>query len=269
MAIKNIKKGSVRSPWTPWKISTEGSASLTGDSRDHGSHNKKLSRSRALEVNGYLLDNLPRTLWLDFDPPFGAGSYFARLAKHTVGVEDARDRCVYIVITSDLAPPPPIYHKPVSIPMSKEWAIRFLKEFSASELFVGVDYIKFELADLKNRLYAIYSYTDGSVAWSPSKWIPVSYTAAGDWVHFSSSEDLHISDFDGPARYTTAGLGATKLSKNYFTMSPKSGEILPPTLEVSTGITYGTGGASTSIPKTGWLKMTSPQPLSYSGSAPP
>jgi len=248
-----------------WKISVTGAASLTGTWIDHNQHNSALGLARAQAVTKYLQDGLS-VPGLDFDPPFSAGTMFASLAHHKVGVENDEDRCAFVVITTDTIPPP-IPPKPTSIPLSREWGIKFVSGGSLTAIAGGVESDLYDIADLKNNLHAYFEFRAGVVAGGVSSLIPITITGEGDWRTFSTSDAIHISDFDGPARFSTAGAGP--LSINYLTLSPKGGVMtVPATLEISTGVTFGAGASST-IPGTGWMNLKSRRPFSYSGRFPP
>jgi hypothetical protein len=248
-----------------WKISATGSASLTGMQLNHNRHNYDLGHERAQAVENYLKAGLT-VPGLDFDPPFSAGTMFASLAKHRVGVENDEDRCAFVVITTDTTPPP-VPRKPTSIPLSKEWGIKWVSGGSLTAIAGGVDSALFQIADLKNNLYAYFEYKGAVIAGGLSDLMPLSVTGEGDWLTFSTSDAIHIFDFDGPARFTTAGIGP--ISKNYLTMTPKGGVMtVPQPLDIPTGFTMG-AGASITIPGTGWLNLKTRRPFHYSGRFPP
>jgi hypothetical protein len=246
-----------------WNISATGSASLTGMQIDHNKHNYDLGFARAQAVETYLKAGL-KVPGLVFDPPFSAGTMFASWAQHKVGVENDADRCAFVVITTDTDPPPPP-RKKTSIPLSRTWGIRYVWG-DALTMVVGLDAAKYDIADLTNHLHATFEYSGDVIAGSVYNF-PLSITGGGSWYSFSTSDAIHISDFDGPARFTTAG--ALKLSKNYLRLTPKGGATtIPNPLDIPTGTTYGVPGASATIPKTGWLRMKS-DATSYSGHFPP
>ena len=247
-----------------WKVSVTGAASLTGMWIDDNRHNATLGLDRAQAVTKYLQDGLS-VPGLDFDPPFSASTLFASLAKHAVGVENDEDRCAFVVITTDTIPPP-VPPKPTSIPLSREWGIKFVSGGSVA-VGVGVESALYDIADLKNNLHAYYEYNGAVVSGGVSKFLPFSVTGEGNWETFSTSDAIHIFDFDGPARFTTIGAGP--LSKNLLTLTPKGGAMtVPAPLEIETGFTFNAGG-STTIPKTGWFNLKSRRPLKYSGRFPP
>ena len=246
-----------------WKISVTGTASLTGTWIDHNRHNATLGYNRAQEVENYIRPRL-KVFGVDFDPPFSAGTMFASWAKHKVGVENDEDRSAYVVITTDTIPPPPP-PKPTSIPLSKHWAIKYIWGDSLSTIAIGADAAKYDIADLDNHIHAIFEYSGVVIAGSVSKF-PLSVTLSGDWKPFSTSDAIYISDFEGPARFSTAGVGPATI--NYLTLTPKGGALVVPSpIDIPTGWTLGAPGASITVPKTGWLRIKS-DPLDYSGHYP-
>ncbi len=248
-----------------WRISVSGEASLTGTWIDNNRHNSALAAQRADVVTKYLKDGLTG-YGLDFDPPFNAGTMLASLSKHPVGVENDEDRCAVVVITTDTIPPPPP-PRPTSIPLSKRWAIRYVWGDSVSAIIVGADAAKYDVADLTNHLHVFYEYSGDAIAASISK-LPLSITAGGNWKEFWTSDAIHISDFEGPARFTTTGVGP--LSNNYLRLTPKGGATISEVpLKISTGMTYGAPGGSVGIPGTGWFWLKTTKPMSYSGLYPP
>jgi hypothetical protein len=246
-----------------WNISATGSASLTGMQIENNKHNFDLSFARAQAVENYLKAGL-KVPGLVFDPPFSAGTMLAGWARHKIGVENDEDRNAFVMITTDDTPPPPP-RKPTSIPLSRIWAIKYVWG-DALSMVVGLDAAKYDVADLTNHLHVTYEYSGDLIAGSVYDF-PFSITGSGSWYSFSTSEAIHISDFDGPARFTTAGAGP--LSKNYLRLTPKGGPMtIPNPLDIPTGTTYGVPGASVTIPKTGWFRLKS-DPASYSGHFPP
>jgi hypothetical protein len=246
-----------------WNISVTGAASLTGIWIDDNRHNNALGVNRAREVTNYLKSRLsvPRVV---FNPPFSASTMFAELAKHKIGVENDEDRCAFVVITTDTIPPP-IPPRPTSIPLSREWAIKYVWGDSVTK-FIGIEAALYDIADTSNRIHAFFEYSADVVSGSVFN-IPLSITGEGDWKRFSTTIAIHVSDFDGPARFSSGGVGP--FSKNALTMTPKAGMTIPTPVDIPTGTTWGSPGGSEAIPGTGWLRLKSPRPISYSGLFPP
>jgi len=235
-----------------WHIWISGGASLTGmNIRPNNGWNYDLARARVAEVYKYLKDNL-KVVGLVYHGPDTSGIQLAEYRGHRLGVERDEDRAVYVQVTSESTPPrPPV---PTKIPQSKNWAIRFVKGSAVGAFVVGLEIGNFEIADTDNRLYAMYKYTGDSIGAAVSfADISVSYTFKGDWKDFKTSEAINIADFDGPCRFTTAGMPFTSISQNYLTVTPSAGVTTDPEhLEIDTGRTLG-GGASITIPGSGWL----------------
>ena len=187
---------------------------------------------------------------------------FSLFAKHRLGVENDEDRCVFVTITTDSSPPP-VPRTPTPIPLSKEWAIRWVSGISGGEI-IGIDSVRFDIADTKNHLHAYYDYRQDAIGVSL---VPVAVTLGGTWTRFPTDTEIHISDFDGPYRYSTGSVAS--LSANYLTMKPKGGATtIPATLKIDTGVTFNVS-LSAGIPRTGWMKLYSPRPMPYAGGFPP
>lgn len=248
-----------------WHIWINGGASLTGIYiRPNNGWNYALARARAAEVYKFLTDNLS-VLGLVFHGTDTAGIELAVFKGHRRGVENDEDRAVYVRITTDSTPPPPP-PTPTSIPVSKNWAIRFVKGSTAGVFVVGVDLANFEIADTDNHLYAHYGYKGDSIGYSPMGDVSVSYTFKGNWSEFKTDGALNVCDFDGPCRFNTAG--GLSLTVNNLILTPAGGvTTIPPTLPIDTGTTLGAGFSAT-IPGTGWLSLKA-GPAHYSGTFPP
>jgi hypothetical protein len=251
---------------TTWYITVTGTASLTGVYlAPNNAHNWGLAGARARAVDNYMRTRM-RNPRLVFNPPENAGTHFADWARHRLGVENDEDRGVYVTITTDstVTRPP---SAPVSIPTTKRWGIRFSSGGSAG-IVVGVDSSLFDIADLDNHVHAYYEYSGSQVGFGPEEFFPpFSVTAAGSWTTFETTGPLNVADFEGPARFSTAGI--LSLSKNYLTVTLPGGVTTTrPSIEIDTGTTFG-AGASTTIPGTGQLKLKSRRPFAYAGVFPP
>ena len=244
-----------------WYISVTGEASLTGiNAEPYNRLNSRLAGARAGAVEEYLKSKISGIAV--FNPPFNAATMFAEFAKHRLGVENDEDRCVFVTITTDSSPPP-VPRTPAPIPLSKEWAIRWVSGISGGEV-IGIDSVRFDIADTKNHLHAYYDYRQDAFGVSL---VAVAVTLGGSWTRFPTDTEIHISDFDGPCRYSTAS--AASLSVNYLTITPKGGATtIPATLKIDTGVTFNVS-LSAGIPRTGWMNLYSVRPIPYAGAFPP
>ncbi len=94
---------------------------------------------------------------------------------------------------------------------------------------IGIDSVRFDIADTKNHLHAYYDYRQDAIGVSL---VPVAVTLGGTWTRFPTDTEIHISDFDGPCRYSTGSVAS--LSVNYLTMKPKGGATtIPATLKMT------------------------------------
>ena len=67
------------------------------------------------------------------------------------------------------------------------------------------DILFFEIRDRQNQLSAYYVYTGGGLG---ASWPVISASHVGPWNHFRTSRPVNIEQFEGAARYTTAGAAA-------------------------------------------------------------
>ena len=245
-----------------WHIWISGGASLTGVSiQPNNGWNYALAKARAAEVYKFLTDNL-KVLGLVYHGPDTAGLELATYEGHRLGVEDDHDRAVYVRISTDSTPPPPP-PKPTTIPVSSEFSVRWESGGSMGALGLAVDSSLFRIADTKNHLYSDYEYGGASASLSHT-YTPLSITMQGDWVGFTTTGDLHISEFDGPAKFQSHGGGP--VSVNLLTLTPNGGvETVPGLLEIESGFTFGLGA---SLPFFGYFHLRS-RAFPYTGTLPP
>lgn len=249
-----------------WHIWINGGASLTGmHVLPNNGLNYWLAAHRGAEVEGYLKARI-RAAGAVYHDVGTAGVQLPAYMGHPVGVENDSDRAVLVQITSDSTPPPPP-RRAVSIPLSKNFAVRFVKGSSLGAIAPGIDAADFEIADTDNNQYALYRYNGDSIGAGISLFgISLSYTFKGDWTDFHTVDAVNVVDFDGSSRFSNAGIPFTPVSKNYLHISPAATRTTDDPLEIETGETFG-GGASFGIPGTGWLHFRA-GPWPYSGHRP-
>jgi hypothetical protein len=250
-----------------WHIWINGGASMTGmNALPNNAWNYWLARQRAVEIEKYLKARI-HAVGAVYHDAGTLGIQLPAYLHHAVGVENDNDRAVYVQITSDsVLPPRP--RLPTKIPLSRNFAIRFVKGASLGAGPVGVDAIDFEIADTDNKQYALYRYNGDSVGVTISfAGVSLSYTLKGDWTDFHTSDALNVVDFDGSSRFDTGGIPFSPLSMNYLYVTPAGGATTSPNpLDVGTGETFG-GGISSAIPGTGWLHFRA-GPWPFSGGRP-
>lgn len=113
-----------------------------------------------------------------------------------------------------------------------------------------------QIEDTENRWKALYEYTGGGLGVGLRFTPNVSLTAAGDWNHFTTSAPMDVGDFNGVARFTTAGGGPWTVNWLHLLGTPRG--VDPVYMMVETGFTFG-GGATTTV---GYLgRMSGPSPI--------
>jgi hypothetical protein len=216
----------------------QGSASRTGTN----AHNMGLSKRRVHNIamilrTGGILD---RQIQLD-----AIGEEQAQAHQ----MEDETDRAVALVVipVAKESPRPP-QKIPPPPPVSTEFKIRLLGNLTASAGPVQVEDSFFQIADTKNSLTSFYIYSAGGVGKGLIKGVNLSATMKGPWNDFTTNSAIRVSQFDGAARFTTAGAGPW--TSNHLNMMglPKGVSTVPRVLELTTGFTIGIG-ASTSVGK--------------------
>ena len=77
-------------------------------------------------------------------------------------------------------------------------------------------------------------------------------TRKGEWNNFQTNSPIRVSQFEGAARFTTAGVG--NWTSNHLNMMglPKGVSTIPVVLDIQTGFTFGIG-ASTSAGLMTWI----------------
>lgn len=167
--------------------------------------------------------------------------------------EDESDRAVALVVipVARDSPPPPKKIPPPP-PVNTEFKIRMLAGLAGSAGPFQVENNFFQIADTKNRVTAFYTYTSEGIGKGLIKGLKLSATMKGPWNNFRTTSAIRVSQFEGPARFTTAGAGPW--TSNHLNMMglPKGVSTVPAVLSIETGFTIGIG-ASTSVGKMIWV----------------
>lgn len=236
----------MKSPSVAWDIHIDGYASSTGDPK----HNVKLSNMREEEVRGYLLGKKLGTA-------AGAPSITYRFDFHGFAKTEKGHgewkwgRSVRVAITRKGVPPPPPKDLPnweAGLSGSKSGSFKIKAKGATSLGYttpigaqVSSNVMRLIIWDTKNNLAADYLYTgvEGGLS-IPGKWLPsVSYTTAGEWVFFMTTEEIKVTEFAGLAAFN--GGSAVKKSFNLLAMRglPKGVMTAPPEIPLDTGWTIG------------------------------
>lgn len=105
----------------------------------------------------------------------------------------------------------------------------------------AVDVMFLEIQDRKNLVSGFYCYAAPGIG-AGAYW--ASATHRGPWTGFTTTRPILVSQFDGPARFTTLGIGP--LSKNILTLAGTPRGVASVYLEdFETGFTWGAGGSTT------------------------
>jgi hypothetical protein len=218
----------------------QGSASRSGTN----AYNMALSKRRVRKVAAYLAGRgiLAKQMQLD-----AVGEEMA--IGHAL--EDEADRAVALLILPvkrDSPPPPPRPPKPR--PVTDKFKIRMLAGLSASAGPAQTENLFFQIVDKDHGVTAFFHY--GSLGLGKSVRLPLSGTMKGPWNDFLTSGPMEVSEFEGAARFTTAGAGPFTL--NYLNMMglPPGIATVPNPLSINTGFTIGLG-VSTSVGKLTWI----------------
>ena len=214
----------------------QGSASRSGTNV----YNMELSKKRVRNIAAILRGGgiLDRQMQLD-----------AVGEEQAVGhkLEDETDRAVALVVipVAKESPPPPRKIPPPP-PVTTDFKIRLLGGLAGSAGPFQVENCFFQIADTKNNLTSFYVYSAEGVGKGLIKGLALSATMKGPWNDFKTNTPIRVSQFAGPARFTTAGAGPW--TSNHLNMMglPKGVTTVPAVLDLETGFTIGIG-ASTSV----------------------
>ena len=225
----------------------QGSASRIGAAR----YNKTLSEARVNRVAAFLSANGVTRSQMQLDA-VGAG----QTAGHAL--DDERDRGVAFVVLpkakNDPPPPPPVPPSPtvsrwfrlaMLAGLSGAMALRFTKFLKVPRIGAGVaaDVLFFQIWDTTNNLACIYAYVGGGIGVGLKLLPSHSATTHGPWNPFSTSAEISSSQFGGPARFTTAGIGSK--SVNWINLIGTPPGVDGVYMMVDTGTTIGAGASST------------------------
>jgi hypothetical protein len=226
----------------------QGSASRSGTA----AHNLVLSRQRADAVVAILLENGVKAAQIHSD---AVGAQMA-----TPHVSEAElDRAVSLLAAPLVKPPPPPPPRPTPTPTATKFRIKLHAALSAGVPGKVGEYLIFQIWDYTNSLTSFYHYIGGGTGRSVGP--PLSATLAGPWNDFNTTGPLQVTQFDGPARFTTAGIAWW--TNNHLNMMglPTSVATIPRSLSINTGFTIGLG-ASTTV---GALVIVDPVPWPMAG----
>lgn len=226
------------------QIWLRGSASKVGAA----DYNRQLSKVRVERVAAYLA---------------GHGIKAEQMQLEAVGEDltvstnndDERDRAVTFIVLPrakvDPPPPPKVIPKPT---ISRNFKLTMLMALAASKAAKYAKYIKgkvgagiagdvmfFQIWDTQNNLAAIYVYVGGGIGVGLS--LPASGTLHGPWNPFTTTAPISCAQFDGPARFTTAGAGPYTVNWINLIGTPPGVEGVY--MMIETGTTIGAGASST------------------------
>lgn len=215
------------------RIWLQGSASHSGSD----AHNMQLSRRRAEAVVTHLQRSGVGATRIQID---AVGESMA-----TPGTsEDQDDRAVALLAAPLFRPPRPVPRPPTPTPpTSTRFRIRMLGGLSAGAVGGQIDNLYFQIVDPVNKLTCFYVYGGGGAGRSVR--LPLSATLEGPWNDFNTTGPLQVTEFGGPARFTSGG-GAW-WTWNYLNMMglPSGIATIPRSMSIETGFTMGLGAATT------------------------
>jgi len=219
----------------------QGAASRSGSDQ----HNMGLSKRRVRNIASILrgLGVLDRQMQLD-----AVGEQLA--SAHAL--EDQSDRSVALVVIPVARQSlPPSRQVPAAPPVSTQFKVRLLGGLDGSAGPLQIETIFFQIADTKNSKTAFYVYRAGGVGKGLIKGLNLSVTQKGPWNDCRTNSPIRVSQFEGAARFTTAGVGSW--TSNHLNMMglPKGVTTIPAVLDIQTGFTVGIG-ASTSAGLMTW-----------------
>jgi hypothetical protein len=241
------------------RIWLRGSASSVGGSN----YNKQLSQVRVNRVVAYLRANAVNVEQMQ---PEAVGEDLTN--GHAA--DDERDRAVeFIVRPKKKGDPPPPRTIPRPQLVSQDFKLAMLAGIAGSKLakvakyFKGkigagfaVDALFFIIWDTRNNLAAEYFYLAEGIGAGLMILPPFSASLHGPWNAFTTSVPLSCDDFDGMARFTTAGI-ANKSVNWIHLLGPTIRGAEPVYMMINTGTTIG-AGISTTLGAMKWLGGPNP-----------
>jgi hypothetical protein len=177
--------------------------------------------------------------------------------------DDGYDRAVEIYVYGSRPParPKPPAFPPAATRQVGEWfkltmllglsaakALKFYRTLSKLSRFkIGaggaVDVLFFKMWDTTNHLACTYGYLGGGIGVGLTALPSFSATTHGPWNSFKTSAAIASSDFGGPARFTTAGVG--NWSSNWLNLLGTPAGVKSVYLKIDTGTTLGLGASTT------------------------
>jgi hypothetical protein len=241
------------------RIWLRGSASSVGDSN----YNKQLSQVRVNRVAAYLRANGVNDEQMQLE---AVGEELANKQP----ADDERDRAVEFVIRPKKKGDPP---PPRTIPrpqlVSQDFKLAMLSGISGGKLAKVAKYVKgkigaglavdalfFIIWDTRNNLAAEYFYLGEGIGAGLMVLPPFSASTHGPWNAFTTSAPLSCDDFDGLARFTTAGVANKSVNIIHLLGTTIRGAE-PVYMMINTGTTIGAGLSST-IGAMKWLAGPDP-----------
>jgi hypothetical protein len=236
-----------------WRIFLDGTTSVTGDS----DHNVDLSGRREKRVEFYLkakLAGVPGEI-VAYDAVW-TGETHASAAGKPKTSEDEMDRAVQIALQLAWSPAPPPIARPAKpnplkgaksgFVVSQFFDVRYDGGSSVSVpgLYVtpGMEVHSFTIWDRVNGNGARFRYVGAAGGFGPKAVPPLSVTSAGDYVSFTTTKPVGLSQFAGAAAMSSGAADALTL----LTFSNLPGDIthLPLPIVLKPGITLGMGVAA-------------------------
>jgi hypothetical protein len=239
----------------------QGSASRIGAAE----YNKTLSQARVNRVAAFLTSHGVAPIQMQLN---------AVGAEQTAGhaLDDEHDRGVALVVLpkakSDPPPPPPVPPKPM---VSMQFQLTMLAGLSGAKALrftkilkgkigagAAADVLFFQIWDTTNNLACIYAYVGAGIGVGLTLLPWHSATTHGPWNPFSTSPAaISSSQFDGPARFTTAGIASK--SVNWINLLGTPPGVDAVYMMIDTGTTIGAGASST---VGGFYLLEGPDPFS-------
>jgi len=253
----------------PMHVKLRGTASKSGDSE----YNRQLSLGRVLRIKKYLTERgIPESkapgpdiqaAGEDLSTSDSQEDEQDRAVRITVAM-GIKPRPIYptivlpeIVITSGppppTQPPPPIIIRPpmlkkIPINVSQNWQIRQLSQADV-EFIVGLSGMAFQIVDRTNNeeIICVMPAAGAGIG------LPASLTLKGPWNIFTTPKPIRITDFAGPATWTTV-FSTGPFSHNTLEVN----DTRVPPIRVATGVTIGASGPTV---VGGILFCSSPRPF--------
>ena len=167
--------------------------------------------------------------------------------------DDPRDRAVaFLILQRERHDPPPPPRIPPPPAVTTRFRLRQLSDVTIARVRPRIgrlgagpaaEGMVFEIQDLDNGLSAFYGYSGIGMGAGLDLTPWLSGTDAGPWNRFTTSATMHVGDFGGPARFTTAGGGNYTINWIHIIGTPEG--VDSAYLQINTGTTYGLGATTT------------------------